>query len=65
MAKDCIEHLKQIFKAQLIFAIKANRPVAIASGIDIKDSWIANSCLNIYIGNNIKKFMQYKEIEPF
>jgi hypothetical protein len=65
MAKDCIEYLKQIFKAQSIFAIKANRPVAMASGIDIKDSWIADSCLNIYIGNDIKKFVQYKEIEPF
>jgi hypothetical protein len=64
-AKDYIEYLKQMFKAQLIFTIKAIRPAAaMASGIDIKDSWIADSHLDIYIGNNIKKFVQYKEIEP-
>jgi hypothetical protein len=65
MAKDYIEHLKQMFKAQSIFVIKANRPAVIALGMNIKDSWIADSRLNIYIGNDIKKFVQYKEIEPF
>jgi len=35
-----------------------------ALGTNIKDSWIANSCLNIYIGNDIRKFVQYKEIKP-
>jgi hypothetical protein len=55
-----------MFKAQSIFTTKAIRPVAaMASGTDIKDSWIADSRLNIHIGNNIKKFVQYKEIEPF
>ena len=49
----------------LIFAIKAIRPATMASGINIKDSWIADSCSDIHIGNNIKKFVQYKEIEPF
>jgi len=31
--------------------------VAIALKINIKDAWIANSCLNIYISNNIRKFI--------
>jgi hypothetical protein len=35
-----------------------------ASGTNIKDSWIANSCSNIYIGNDIRKFVQYEEIKP-
>ena len=64
-AKDYIEHLKQMFEARSIFAIKATRPAATASGTNIKDSWIADSCLDIHIGNDIKTFMQYKEIEPF
>ena len=65
-AKDYIEHLKQTFEARSIFATKAIGPAATtASGTDIKDSWIADSCLNIHIGNDIKKFVQYKEIEPF
>jgi hypothetical protein len=55
-----------MFKAQLIFIIKAIRlTAAMALGIDIKDSWIADSRLNIHIGNNIKKFVQYKKIKPF
>jgi len=36
-----------------------------ASEINIKDSWIADSCSNIHIGNDIRKFVQYNEIEPF
>jgi len=36
-----------------------------ALGTNIKDSWIADSCLNIHICNDIKKFVQYKEIKPF
>ena len=47
-----------------IFAIKAIRPAAMALGMNIKDSWIADSCSNIYIGNNIRKFVQYEEIKP-
>jgi len=35
-----------------------------ASGMNIKDSWIADSCLNIYICNDIRRFVQYEEIEP-
>jgi hypothetical protein len=55
-----------MFEAQSIFTIKAIRPAAaMASETDIKDSWIADSHLNIHIGNNIKKFVQYKEIKPF
>jgi hypothetical protein len=47
-----------------IFATQVIGLATMASGINIKDSWIANSCLNIYIGNNIRKFVQYEEIEP-
>jgi hypothetical protein len=36
-----------------------------ASGTNIKDSWIADSCSNIHICNDIKKFVQYEEIELF
>ena len=35
-----------------------------ASGTNIKDSWIADSCSNIHIYNNIRRFVQYEEIEP-
>ena len=48
-----------------IFATQAIGPAAMASGTSIKDSWIADSCSNIHIGNDIKKFVQYEEIEPF
>src|SRR6266567_9645538 len=48
----------------LIFAIQAIGPAAMASGMNIKDSWIADSCLNIYICNDIRRFVQYEEIEP-
>ena len=41
----------------LLFAIQAIGPAAMALGINIKDFWIANSCLNIYIGNDISKFI--------
>ena len=34
-----------------------------ASGMNIKDFWIVDSCLNIHIDNDIKKFVQYKEIK--
>ena len=55
-----------MFEAWLIFITKAIRLAATtALGTNIKDFWIADSCLDIYIGNNIKKFIQYKEIEPF
>ena len=47
-----------------IFATKAIRPAAMASGTNIKDSWIADICSNIHICNDIKKFVQYEEIEP-
>ena len=46
-----------MFKAWLIFAIKATRLAAMALGINIKDFWIADSCSNIYIGNDISKFV--------
>ena len=67
MVKDYIEHLKQMFEAHSIFATKAIGPLsaAMASGTNIKDSWIADSCLNIHICNNIRRFVQYEEIEPF
>jgi len=45
--------------------MQAIKPASIALGMNIKDSWIANSYSNIYIGNDIKKFLQYKEIQPF
>ena len=47
-----------------IFATQAIGPAAMASGTNIKDSWIADSCSNIHIGNDISKFVQYEEIEP-
>ena len=45
--------------------MQAIKPAAMALEINIKDSWIADSCSNIHIGNDIKKFVQYEEIEPF
>ena len=53
-----------MFEAQSIFITQAIGPAAMASGTSIKDFWIADSCSNIHICNDIKKFMQYKEIEP-
>ena len=47
-----------------LFATQAIGPAAMASGTNIKDSWIADSCSNIHIGNDISKFVQYEEIEP-
>ena len=49
----------------MVFATPAIGPTAMTLKINIKDSWIADICSSIYIGNNIKKFEQYKEIEPF
>ena len=49
---------------KLIFTIQAIGPAVMALEINIKDFQIVNSCLNIYIGNNISKFVQYKEIKP-
>jgi hypothetical protein len=48
-----------------IFATQVIGPAAIALGTNIKDSWIADSCSNIHICNNIRRFVQYEEIEPF
>ena len=47
-----------------IFATQVIGPVAMASGTNIKDSWIADSCSNIHICNDIRRFVQYEEIEP-
>ena len=49
----------------MVFAMPAIGPTAMASGTNIKDSWIANICLNIYIYNDIRDFVQYKKIKPF
>ena len=48
----------------MVFTTPAIGPTAMASGTNIKDSWIADSCSNIHICNDIKKFVQYEEIEP-
>ena len=53
-----------MFEAQSIFTMQAIGLVATALGTSIKDFWIADSCSNIHIYNNIKKFIQYKEIKP-
>jgi hypothetical protein len=47
-----------------IFATQVIGPAAMASGTNIKDSWIADSCSNIHICNDIRKFVQYEEIKP-
>ena len=49
----------------MVFATQAIGPAAMASGTNIKDSWIADICSNIYICNDIRDFVQYEEIEPF
>ena len=47
-----------------IFATQAIGPTATALGTNIKDSWMADSCSNIHICNDIRRFVEYEEIEP-
>ena len=48
----------------MVFTTQAIGPAAMALRTDIRDSWIANICSDIYICNNIRDFVQYKEIKP-
>jgi len=41
----------------MVFATQAIGLAAIALGTNIKDSWIADICLNIHICNDIRDFV--------